>query len=106
MASEPSCILVQEEARRIAEQAQALEESRAKWAADLGAREAALTQREDAAAAGARRQQEDLRRRAAQDEQVGSTSLDELAYRHLVRFITGNKPEFSLISSKRPANNR
>ena len=55
---------------RIAEQSHAAEESRAKWTAELSAREAALTQREDAAAAAARRQQEDLRKRAAHDEQV------------------------------------
>ena len=52
------------------EQAHALEESRARWAADLGAREAALKQKEEAANASARRQQEALRKRAAQDEQV------------------------------------
>ena len=52
------------------EQAHALEESRAKWAADVGAREATLKQKEEAANASARRQQEGLRKRAAQDEQV------------------------------------
>ena len=34
---------------KTAEQAHALEESRSKWAADLGAREAALKQKEEAA---------------------------------------------------------
>lgn len=61
---------LQEEAKRVAEQSHAAEESRAKWTAELSAREAALTQREEAAAAAARRQQEDLRKRAAHDEQV------------------------------------
>lgn len=65
----------QDEAKRVAEQMRALEETRAKMTADLGAREAALTQREDAAAAAARKREEDMRRRAAQDEQVPPTVL-------------------------------
>ena len=68
----PECSSVtwQEEAKRIAQQAHAVEESRAKLSAELSARDAALTQREEAAAGAARRQQEDLRKRASQDEQV------------------------------------
>jgi hypothetical protein len=48
----------------------ALEETRAKMTADLGAREAALIQREEAAAAAARKREDELRRRVVQDEQV------------------------------------
>ncbi len=54
----------------MAEQIRALEETRARMTADLGAREAALTQREDAALAAARKREDELRRRSAQDEQV------------------------------------
>ena len=61
------------------EQAHALEESRAKWAADLGAREAALKQKEEAASASARRQQEGLRKRVAQDEQVHTCNICQLS---------------------------
>lgn len=60
----------QEEAKRVAEQMRALEETRARMTADLGAREAALAQREDAAVVAARKREDDLRRRSAQDEQV------------------------------------
>ena len=67
----PGAYLVwQEEAKRVAEQMRALEETRARMTADLGAREAALAQREDAAVAAARKREDDLRRRSAQDEQV------------------------------------
>ena len=56
-------------------------QSRAKWTAELSAREAALTQREEAAAAAAaRRQQEDLRKRAAHNEQVICTKYCQVLH--------------------------
>lgn len=70
--------LLQEEAKRVAEQMRALEGTRERMTADLGAREAALSQREDAAVAAARKREDDLRRRGAQDEQVCSASPSPL----------------------------
>lgn len=62
----------------MAEQMRALEGTRERMTADLGAREAALSQREDAAVAAARKREDDLRRRGAQDEQVCSASPSRL----------------------------
>jgi len=65
---------MQEEAKRVAEQMRALEDTRSKLTADLGAREAALTQREDAAVAAARKREEEHRRRTSQEEQARELS--------------------------------
>ena len=66
---------MQDEARRLAEQVHALEDTRNRWNAEMGAREAALTHKEEESATEARQREAEQRRRLAQDEQVGRSHI-------------------------------
>ena len=61
---------LQDEARRLADQVHALEDTRNRWNAEIAAREAALAQKENELAANVRQKEAEQRRRLAQDEQV------------------------------------
>ena len=63
-------MLLQDEARRLAEQVHALEDTRNRWNAEFTAREAAVAKKEDALAADIRQKDADDRRRLAQEQQV------------------------------------
>ncbi len=66
---------MQDEARRLAEQVHALEDTRIRWNAEIASREAALTSKEEAFAADARQRDADQRRRLAQEQQVTLPAL-------------------------------
>lgn len=66
--SENGCL--QDDAKRLAEQRQALEEARSKWSMESSAQEAQLAKREQAAGAAGRQRDAEQRRRQAQEEQV------------------------------------
>ena len=68
------CIL-QDEARRLAEQVHGLEDARNRWNAELAAREAGVSSKEEALAADVRQKDADQRRRLAQDQQVRAMML-------------------------------
>ena len=61
---------LQDDAKRLAEQRQALEEARSKWSTESAAREAQLAEKEQAAGAAGRQRDAEQRRRQAQEEQV------------------------------------
>ena len=69
MPSSDNCCL-QDAAKRLAEQRQALEEARSRWSTESAAREAQLADREQAAGAAGRQRDAEQRRRQAQEEQV------------------------------------
>lgn len=64
---------LQDEARRLAEQVHALEDTRKRWNAELAAREATVSSKEEALVADMRQKDADQRRRLAQDQQVRLT---------------------------------
>lgn len=64
---------LQDEARRLAEQVHALEDTRNRWNAEFAAREATVSTKEEALAADMRQKDADQRRRLAQDQQVRLT---------------------------------
>ena len=68
LASVSGCL--QDDAKRLAEQRQALEEARSKWTTESAAREAQLADREQAAGVAGRQRDAEQRRRQAQEEQV------------------------------------
>ncbi|KAA6418981.1 MAG: hypothetical protein FRX49_11084 [Trebouxia sp. A1-2] len=67
-----------DEARRLAEQVHALEDARNRWNAELAAREAGLSNKEEALAAEVRQKDADQRRRLAQEQQERARALSEL----------------------------
>lgn len=69
---------MQDEARRVAEQVHALEDTRNRWDTDIAAREAALSCKEESLAADIRQKDADQRRRLAQEQQVCWTLLSHL----------------------------
>jgi len=66
---------LQDEARRLAEQVHALEDARNRWNAELAAREAGVSNKEEALAADIRQKDADQRRRLAQEQQVRAMTL-------------------------------
>lgn len=64
------CDPLQDEARRLAEQVHALEDTRNRWNAEIAAREAVLAQKENDMVATVRQKEAEQHRRLAQDEQV------------------------------------
>ena len=66
--SDNACL--QDDAKRLAEQRQPLEEARSRWSTESAAREAQLADREQAAGAAGRQRDAEQRRRQAQEEQV------------------------------------
>jgi Skp family chaperone for outer membrane proteins len=66
---------LQDEARRLAEQVHALEDARNRWNAELAAREAGVSSKEEALAADVRQKDADQRRRLAQEQQVRAMTL-------------------------------
>ena len=64
---------LQDEARRLAEQVHALEDTRNRWNAEFAAREATVSSKEEALVADMRQKDADQRRRLAQDQQVRLT---------------------------------
>lgn len=64
------CDPLQDEARRLAEQVHALEDTRNRWNAEIAAREAVLAQKENDMVATVRQKEAEQRRRLAQDERV------------------------------------
>lgn len=71
----PGVAVVQDEARRLAEQVHALEDTRNRWSAEMAAREAAMTQKEEDLTTEVRQRDAEQRRRLAQDEQVGQSHI-------------------------------
>lgn len=62
--------VMQEEARRLAEQVHALEEARSRWSGEAAARDTSLAAKEEAFAADSRQRDAEQRRRLAQEHQV------------------------------------